>query len=302
MVRPVFNQFEQTIKSALELTGTMALSGRASKIFIKPAEAGSGIRFVRTDKPSHKAIVKADWHQISKITSHYSIRNEHGVLVHRVDNLLAALHCCGVDNALIEIEGSEVPFVHKQPAKFIKAIRKTGVIKQLKEKQLIWINKQVEVKVNGIYATFMPAPASRISFNDLSQQQDNIQIYSFLHPHFAGSHNSSLQYIQQLKSIHDQEVIVPNRINEIINLSDLPGITAPTQNKNENVNRNAVVSILSTIALTGTTLIGHLYTNNPNNEVLHLLIRTLFNDSNHWSKHSYSKFQNTSNNQIEGAN
>jgi UDP-3-O-[3-hydroxymyristoyl] N-acetylglucosamine deacetylase len=302
MVYPVSNQFEQTIKSELELIGTMALSGRASRICIKPAEVGTGIQFLRTDKPEDRALVKADWQQIADIKCNYSLRNEHDVLVHRVDNLLAALHCCGIDNALIEIEGSEVPFIHKQPVKFLNVIRKTGIIQQAKEKQVILVNKKVEVKVNGIYATLMPASTSRISFNDLSQEQNSKQIFSFLHPRLASRARASLQYLQQLKSINDNKVISPNHIHEIINPRDLPGITIPTQCKSDTVNRNGIVSILSTMALTGMTLIGHLYTNKPNNEVLHLLIGTLFNQTKNWRQLSYADFHDISHEPFGEAN
>jgi len=298
MVCPVSHQFEQTIKSDILLTGTMALSGRRSKVLIKPAKAGSGIQFLRSDVPQDKARVKADWHHVCKIKSNYSLRNQYNVYVHRVDNLLAALHCFGIDNALIVLESSEVPFIHNQPSIFLDAIREVGIKQQSKEKQVICINQNIEVKVCDLFAIFMPASSARISFNNLSREQENNQILSFLHPHNGKAGDESSGHLHQLESFSKRNNLAAHRINEITNPKQPPGISLPSQCKADNINRNGIVSILSTMALTGITLVGHLYTNKPDNEVLHLLIDKLLNEPQYWSHLSYSDFMNMSNGEL----
>jgi len=292
--------YEHTIKSELMLEGTMALSGRPAKLYIKPAKVGTGIHFIRRDISNKNPLINARWNNVSAIKPTYSLGNEDDVYVHRVDCILAALYCSGIDNAIIEIDGSEIPYIYNQPANMLQLIRKTGLTRQDWEKQVIWINRNIEVQVHDIYATFMPYSSLRISFNtEQTADGDKDKIISFTLPRTESHKHASHRYVHQIKTIEERKLISPNKIENITSEDELPCINKSAQCRADFANSVGIVSILSTLTLTGLPIMGHLYTNKPNNEILHLLVGKLFDEPHSWSYMSYSDLQNMSSEHIE---
>ncbi len=99
---------QKTLARSVPYVGIGLHTGQKVKMHIKPAEAISGINFVRTDIHGENSLLPARWYNVTDTTLSTSFGNEHGVSVATVEHLLAALRGCGIDNVLIEIDGPEV--------------------------------------------------------------------------------------------------------------------------------------------------------------------------------------------------
>lgn len=77
---------------------------------------------------------------------------------------MAALSGCGVHNALIEIDGPEVPILDGSASEFVKEILKTGLVSQAMPIQAIEILKPIRAEHGEAWATFEPAPSLEIDF------------------------------------------------------------------------------------------------------------------------------------------
>ena len=98
---------QRTIASPKEYSGIGIHSGEERKLCFLPAEPDTGIVFVRTDidkKPSIPAVID---NVVNKLRRTALASN--GVEVETVEHLLAAAIGMGVDNLIVEINGSEVP-------------------------------------------------------------------------------------------------------------------------------------------------------------------------------------------------
>ncbi len=131
---------------------------------LRPAAPDTGLMFRRTDVAPGKGDVRVrpeNWVEASLCTV---LQNEHGVRVSTVEHLLAALHGCGVHNALIEIDAGEVPILDGSAAPFVAQILAAGLKPQSMPLQVLRILEPVEVSRNGARARLSPAPTLEIAF------------------------------------------------------------------------------------------------------------------------------------------
>ena len=122
------SQNQQTLKSSVTLHGVGLHTGANVTMTMKPASAGSGIRFQRVDLPD-KPIVKADVDFVVD-TSRGTTIEYNGARVNTVEHTLAALTGLGIDNVLIEMDGPEVPILDGSSREFMDAIESAGILEQ----------------------------------------------------------------------------------------------------------------------------------------------------------------------------
>ncbi len=148
---------QRTLKQIAFCEGVGLHSGEPVSLILHPAPAGSGIVFKRSDVDVDKAIVAASWDNVVDTRLCSTIGNEHDVRVSTVEHLMAALSGCGVDNALIEIDGPEVPIMDGSSGPFVKLIETAGLVEQDEPRRVIRILKSVEVQVGESRAVLEPA-------------------------------------------------------------------------------------------------------------------------------------------------
>ena len=119
---------QQTLKGPVTLHGVGLHTGEKVTMTIKPANPGYGIRFMRVDLPD-RPIVKADVDFVVD-TSRGTTIEYNGARVSTIEHTLAAMVGLGVDNALIELDGPEVPIMDGSARMFMEAIDSVGVLEQ----------------------------------------------------------------------------------------------------------------------------------------------------------------------------
>lgn len=122
------NENQQTLKGSVTLQGVGLHTGKQVTMTMKPANPGFGIRFQRIDLPD-QPIVKADCDYVVD-TSRGTTIEYNGARVNTVEHTLSALVGLGVDNALIELDGPEVPILDGSAREFMEAIESVGIEEQ----------------------------------------------------------------------------------------------------------------------------------------------------------------------------
>lgn len=120
-------RYQTTVKDRIELTGVGVHKGSAVSISINPADQGTGIVFVRTDGDSDGIDVPASYKVVSATEQRTVIGRCSRTNVATIEHLMAALSGLGVDNAIIEVDGDEVPVMDGSSAKFVDAIDQIGI-------------------------------------------------------------------------------------------------------------------------------------------------------------------------------
>jgi len=124
--------FQHTIEDEISISGAGIHTGQSVTMRIKPAAPNTGINFQRVDLPQ-KPIVKADVDFVVETNRSTTLENN-GARVSTIEHLLAALVGMQVDNALIEIDGEEVPILDGSAQPFVEALQKAGLHQQNAEK------------------------------------------------------------------------------------------------------------------------------------------------------------------------
>ena len=107
----------QTLGSEVSIEGIGLHSGRAIRMRLVPAEAGSGIVFVRTDA-GHATIPATLEH--AGPSFYATVIGRDGATVSTVEHLMAALYALQVDDLRIELNGAEVPILDGSSRPFVE--------------------------------------------------------------------------------------------------------------------------------------------------------------------------------------
>jgi UDP-3-O-[3-hydroxymyristoyl] N-acetylglucosamine deacetylase/3-hydroxyacyl-[acyl-carrier-protein] dehydratase len=120
--------FQHTLAEPITISGVGIHTGENVEITLNPAEPNTGIVFRRVDIPG-SPMVKADVDNVVETTRSTTIE-ANGARVSTIEHLMAALIGNQVDNALIDINRTELPILDGSSGPFVEAIRKAGVKKQ----------------------------------------------------------------------------------------------------------------------------------------------------------------------------
>ena len=128
-------------------------SGNKVRMTLRPAEANTGIRFVRADCPD--VAVAALAQNVSSTLLSTSI-SEEGSNISTVEHLMSALWGLAIDNAVIELSGNEVPIMDGSAGPFVKLIESVGARDQSVPRKFIRITQELTVAQGDAVATLSP--------------------------------------------------------------------------------------------------------------------------------------------------
>ena len=159
---------QHTLSRTCTFEGVGLHSGRHVRISLCPAPEGTGIVFRRLDlQGAEVRATAANFHKGSRSTSLKSGKAE----VRTVEHLLSALAAFGVDNAVVEADGAEIPILDGSAKPFAEAIAADGLMEQEAEREVIAVREPFEYRDDrrGSYLRIEPAPATsyhvKIDFN-----------------------------------------------------------------------------------------------------------------------------------------
>ncbi|WP_172293089.1 UDP-3-O-acyl-N-acetylglucosamine deacetylase [Pseudoruegeria sp. HB172150] len=155
---------QTTIKSPVSFSGTGLHSGTDVRLTILPASAESGIWFRRTDVTDSDPLIPARWDAVEAAPLCTRLVNHADVSVSTVEHLMAALAGCGVHNALIEIDGPEVPILDGSSAPFVAGIVAKGVRRLRAPLRALKVLERVEVRKGDAVARLDPADSLELDF------------------------------------------------------------------------------------------------------------------------------------------
>lgn len=126
-----------------------------------PAPAGTGIRFRRTDT---EAEIRAVWENAVESARCTTLSDGRGATVGTIEHLMAALAGAGIDNAVIELDGPEVPIMDGSAEPFVFLIECAGVIEQGMPRQIVKVLKPVSIVEDDAMAALYPDDSFSMSF------------------------------------------------------------------------------------------------------------------------------------------
>ena len=121
-------RFQQTIGKAVSVSGSGLHSGKPAGLTLHPAPPDSGLIFYRNSSgTSETCPVNIKCLHPTDLCTALGVN---GVQIQTVEHLLSALAGLEIDNAYLELNGTEIPALDGSAAPFVLLIQKAGVVEQ----------------------------------------------------------------------------------------------------------------------------------------------------------------------------
>jgi UDP-3-O-[3-hydroxymyristoyl] N-acetylglucosamine deacetylase len=133
-----------TVAREVRFAGRGLHTGRHSRIGVKPAPPDYGIVFQHVDSRGEQTTIKANWRNVRDLPLCTCLTDGTSRQVRTVEHLLAAFYGCGIDNAVVEVCGSEIPLLDGSAKPFVDALANAVAIQQ-QERKVIVISEPIEV-------------------------------------------------------------------------------------------------------------------------------------------------------------
>ncbi len=155
MPRAAGRASQATLSSSIALEGAGVHSGKPARIVLHPADIDAGVAFLRSDLAA-EPVAPALWSRVVSTELCTSLGLGGRDAVATVEHVMAALAGLGVDNALIEVDGPEIPVLDGSSAPFVAAIDEAGIRTQAAGRRSIEILKTVRVERGAAFAELAP--------------------------------------------------------------------------------------------------------------------------------------------------
>jgi len=153
---------QTTLDRAVACQGIGLHSGAPATLTLRAAKPDSGIVFVRTDVDPLVATVAAVASNVVDTTLSTTLANAAGTRVATVEHVLATLNGLGIDNAVVEIDGPEVPIMDGSAEPFVALVNRAGIKTQASQRRPLEVRRSIEVRRGDKWARIEPAPAFAI--------------------------------------------------------------------------------------------------------------------------------------------
>ncbi|MEX1083258.1 MAG: UDP-3-O-acyl-N-acetylglucosamine deacetylase [Xanthobacteraceae bacterium] len=148
---------QTTLRDQVAVSGIGVHSGLPATLTLHPADADTGIVFVRTNPEGHfEREIRADVRAVTATELQTVLGDASGPRVCTAEHVLAALRGLGVDNAVIELDGSEVPILDGSASPFVAAIDHVGLVTLAEPRRYIRVLKPVRVARDDAYGELRP--------------------------------------------------------------------------------------------------------------------------------------------------
>ncbi len=283
-----------TLKEAVTFEGTGLHTGQHNKVTIHPAPENTGYIFKRVDLEETPTVKALADNVVS--TSRGTTIQENNTRIATVEHVLAALYGLGIDNAVIEIDGEELPILDGSSKYYAESIVKTGTVEQDEPKDYYEIKEKISYKDENNGIELIAYPDEKFTINVLIDYNSRVignqyaklaDLYNFQKEiaacrTFVFFHELEHLYKHELIKGGDLEnaiVIMENEVpqKELDRMADLfnkPRVKVKPNGILNNVDlhfanepaRHKLLDVIGDISLVGQPLKGRFYVTKPGHQ------------------------------------
>ncbi|HEY4133940.1 MAG TPA: UDP-3-O-acyl-N-acetylglucosamine deacetylase [Alphaproteobacteria bacterium] len=273
---------QKTLKSAIGCSGIGLHSGAKVSMTLLPADENSGIVFKRTDIPGGQAMIAADWRNVtdSQLCTAISMG---GSTISTIEHLMAALAAAGIDNAVVELNGPEVPIMDGSAAPFVFLIECAGTVEQAAARRAVVVKKPVSVTVGDKRAAIEPGAGFSISF-DIDFSSAAVRRQTFAFDLVDGAFKSDIArartfgFEHEVSALRAQGLLRGGSIENAVVVSGDKVLNPTGLRYVDEFVRHKVLDSVGDLYLAGAPLIGHFHGSRSGHRMNHQLLQALFAD------------------------
>ena len=172
---------ERTIVAPAIIAGVGVHTGRRVRLAVRPAPSGAGIVFVRTDVTDRDNRIPVSGEAVVDARLNTMIANGADVRLSTIEHLMAAFSALGVSNAVVEVDGPELPILDGSALDFVQLLDRAGFRPQPTPQRYIEILETVHVVEGDKHAALMPCDRFEMRFEiDFPSKAIGNQVIDFV--------------------------------------------------------------------------------------------------------------------------
>lgn len=278
---------QRTLNTSAHISGIGLHSGKPVSLSICPAKTGQGIVFIRTDVKDKNNVVPALWNYVVDTQLCTVIGNPEGARVATIEHLMAALRGCGIDNAVISLDGPEVPIMDGSAKPFVDLIEKAGTITQAAPRRAIRLLKEVTVEQDGKRVTLSPDDSS-VFGGEIAFDHTAIGVQYFETKLLNGNFKDDIADARTFGFLHEVEWMRKNglglggSLDNAIVLNE-EGVMNPDGLRHENeFIRHKLLDAIGDLYLAGGPILGAYDSSRMGHAINNAVLRALFARPDAW--------------------
>tara|TARA_B100000945_G_scaffold165266_1_gene132569 strand:- start:89 stop:1003 length:915 start_codon:yes stop_codon:yes gene_type:complete len=279
---------QRTLSSKINASGVGLHTGKKVSFTLKPAEADAGITFIRTDIKSQP--IKASFDNVNDTRLQTSLSNNE-VRISTVEHLLSALAGLGIDNAIIELDGPEVPIMDGSARPFVFMIQSAGIKEQDAPKKFIKVTKPIEVRQNEKWARIEPFDGFKVAFTidfnhpafDNSSQSSEIDFSSVSYLSQV-SRARTFGFVRDIENLRKNNLALGGSVNNAVVIDDYRVVNDEGVRFQDEFVKHKILDAIGDLYLLGHGLIGSFSAYKSGHHLNNLLLRELDNNQEAWEE------------------
>ena len=276
---------QRTVASEISCTGIGLHSGKKLKLTIKPTPPDSGITFERVDI-SPCSIVKASFDNVIGTNMATTI-GFNGYSVSTVEHIMAAFFGMGIDNALVQIDGGEVPIMDGSSAPFVFLLRNAGVTVQNSNKKFLVVKKPVKVEDGNRSVHLYPSNELKITYKiDFNHPLIKNQTYelSFSQSSFIQeiSKARTFGFLKDVETLQNNGLAQGGSLDNAIVVDEFRVLNEDGLRYKDEFVRHKILDFIGDLAIIGHIPIGHFVVERSGHTLNQQLLRKFMAQEKYW--------------------
>ena len=285
---------QRTLKNVIRATGVGLHTGKKIRLTLRPADIDQGIVFRRVDlDPVVELEADAENVGDTMLSTSIGLGEDR---VSTVEHLLSALAGLGVDNAIIDVDGPEIPIMDGSAGPFVFLIQSAGIVNQSAPKQFIRILREIKVTDGDKEATFTPFEGFKVSFSidfdhpvfkdrSLAAQVD-FSSTSFVR---EVSRARTFGFVHEIEYLRSQGLARGGSLENAIVVDKFDILNEDGLRSEDEFVKHKILDAIGDLYLLGKSLIGEFRAHKSGHALNNQLLRKLLKETDAWELVTFSE-------------
>ncbi|NDE00579.1 MAG: UDP-3-O-acyl-N-acetylglucosamine deacetylase [Gammaproteobacteria bacterium] len=289
---------QRTLKNIIRASGVGLHTGKRILMTVRPAGPDTGIVFRRTDLASPVDIPARAENVGETMLGTSLVKGD--VKVSTVEHLLSAFAGLGIDNAVVELSGPEVPIMDGSAGPFVFLLQSAGIEQQRAPKRFIRIRKTVRLEDGDKWAQFDPFDGFKVNFeiefnHPIFKRRAQRASMDFSTTSFLKeiSRARTFGFMRDLETMRARNLALGGNLDNAIVLDDSKVLNEGGLRYEDEFVKHKILDAIGDLYLLGYSLIGEFSGFKSGHGLNNRLLRALLADTEAWEAVVFERPEDT---------
>ncbi len=276
---------QRTLNHPIRCSGIGLHSGRKVELALRPAPENTGIVFHRRTERGLVAIPAHAEYVVD--TRMCTTLGKDGATIATVEHLLSAMAGLGIDNAIIEVDGPEVPIMDGSSAPFVFLIQCAGIREQNAPKKVLRIVRKVEVEDGDKKCSLHPAAGFKVSYlldydHPMLRSRRTVVDFSTQAYTREVARARTFGFLHEIEALQKAGLALGGSLENAIVLDAYRVVNEGGLRYEDECVRHKILDTVGDLALAGHPVVGAFEGERTGHDMNHRLVRALLADESAW--------------------